>query len=83
MTVNCKDCIWWGGDPSGEDVAGDHPGERVRHAFGETWAMRPCMNPKVGGGSYGDDEHDNADAAVSYQQIATGPMFGCVHGETA
>lgn len=83
--TTCSECIWWGRAPADEweKHPGDHPGGELRRGIGATWSMRPCMHPKVGGGSYHDEQHDSADAAVSYEQIATGPTFCCIHAETA
>lgn len=73
----CHKCLHWGHSVNGEDIPTQYPGSFFR---GER-LRQPCMHPSVGGGCYDDDEHCEPESASSYMQIATGPMFGCVHFE--
>lgn len=64
----CKRCKWWTAEEEGTiGIPGDN--------------HKPCMHPKVGGGSYNDPARMGEDALNSYESIGTGPEFGCVHFE--
>lgn len=62
--MKCKNCEWWIGDKEQIPGGEDH---------------RCCEHPKVGGGSYIDEDRSASDALNSYESVGTGPDFGCIH----
>lgn len=73
----CKDCRFW--FPNVEPDSSDDEPRMSPCGPSLPRNGKACTNPRVGGGSYSDDEHDADDAANSYETFITGPLFGCVH----
>lgn len=73
----CKNCRFW--SPNVEPDGSDDEPRTAQSGPSLPRNGKACTNPKVGGGSYSDDEHDADDAANSYETFITGPLFGCVH----
>jgi len=70
----CSTCRYWGAIPEGEGEDYSPSGYP-----GQARGLKPCEHPKIGAGSYADKERNGPDSANSYETIATGPDFGCIH----
>ena len=77
----CITCRYWGKDPDALPGNAEFAGYGKSHP-GEARGLKPCEHPKVGAGSYADEARNGADSANSYDTIATGPDFGCIHWST-
>ena len=77
--VKCVACKWWGLKPDYLDED-DHYDPTEQIPGGDN--HKRCEHPKVGGGSYGDNNRRNKDALDTYECVGTGPEFGCIHGES-